>query len=838
MPTVHTPQLALLCCRTLSSSLLRQHLLTSDWSKPQKGQDLRQQLYLSNQPWQARLPDHVFDLGFKAAQAEGLKDGQLATSALRLLAERYLETQHGEVHVRLNFFGEWQQSVLSRVSGMPIMAAMQALHLKRGGHLAVEHLSTQKLPGRGQPPLLPCITPRDAAVEDYISREGLHESHLHLNGSSFAEQCWLRAMARPDQEVKQFSALWQEAQRSAASERVHELARLHDTDFNPTQFRHDLMLARQLRGWLVYFAQQPSSDHSPLPWRADDLRGWTRSAPAPTLPKEFNPLHNSLADALTAELAWMTQLLRQHSVPPQVDRILHLYLLLQNQYRSLMVQGEELYGFDQFQKFTHTELRSLAEKRYLQRLRDMHGVHAQRSQSNYLEGRFAPKSTATDNAQLLKIILLDYLEYLQEGNDSRVDVDKTSLRSVLEALDTVSKSADVRWPRRQQLALVAHFIKEDWDINKGGTYRHYKLRRKLEVQMAQLRTTLKDHPRLHRWVRGVDGAANELHAPPEVFASIFRQATRAGLGHRSFHVGEDFPHLLTGIRHMLDALELLDLRDGARIGHGTALGIGPELWLERMPSTLHLKRSERLLDLLAAWKLLRELQDTTVQAYQVELALNRLLAQVFKAPISTHLFERAMHLRGLHMGFVASLQNNPDWRWTNTSLVDSLREEARLVSEANEQDGEALSLLWQWQHDRELWKRSESLLSIEVQDTLFTPAIYLRLQQALMRHVADRRVVIETLPSSNVRISQYERFEEHHAFRWMGIPGNVQDGDTPIMVSLGSDDPGIFAGNLKGEFYQLYAVLRQRGFADADALRHVSIVNERGRQYRFHDPSL
>lgn len=837
MLALHTPQLALLCCRTLSSSLLRQHLLKSDWSQPQHESEFRQQLYLSNQPWHARLPDHVFDLGFKAALEQGLKDGQLATTALRMLAERYLEVQHGHIYARLHLFGEWQQSVLSRVSGMPIMAAMQALHLERGGYLASDPM-TQKLLGREQHPMLPCITPRDGAVEDYISREGLHESHLHLNGSSFAEQCWLRALARPDLEVKQFSGLWQTARRSPASDRVQELARLNDTNFNPTQFRHDLMLSRQLRGWLVHFSQHPTSNHSPLPWRADDLRGWHRVAPAPALPKEFNPLHTPLNDALAAELAWMTKLLRQHSLPPQVDHMLHLYLLLQHQYRALMVQGEELYGFDQFQKFTHTELRSLAEKRYRQRLQDMHGLYAQRSQSAYLEGRFAPKSTAAENTLLLNSILLDYLEYLQEGSSNKVGVKKASLTSVLQALDVVCQDPNVRWPRRQQLALVAHFIKEDWDIRTGGLYRHYKLRRKLEAQMAQLRTTLTDYPRLHRWVRGVDGAANELHAPPEVFASIFRQAARAGLGCRSFHVGEDFPHLLTGLRHMLDALELLDLRNGGRIGHGTALGIAPELWLARIPSTLHLKRSERLLDLLAAWQLLRELPDTTAQAYQVELELNRLLPQVFKEPVSTHLFERAMSLRGLHMGFVASLQKNPDWLWKSASLINSLREEARLVSEAKEQDEEALSLLWLWQNDRELWTRSDCLIEVETQDRLFTPAIYLRLQQALMKRVADRRVVIETLPSSNVRISQYERFEEHHALRWMRVPGHVRDGDTPIMVSLGSDDPGIFAGNLKGEFYQLYAVLRRQGLSDADALHHVSIINERGRQYRFHDPAL
>lgn len=99
-------------------------------------------------------------------------------------------------------------------------------------------------------------------------------------------------------------------------------------------------------------------------------------------------------------------------------------------------------------------------------------------------------------------------------------------------------------------------------------------------------------------------------------------------------------------------------------------------------------------------------------------------------------------------------------------------------------------------------------------------------------------VSVETLPSSNVRISQYNSFNEHHSLRWMRVPGFVQDGDPAIMVTLGSDDPGIFAGDLNSEFYQLYATLRGQGIGDKDALNYLATLNERGRQYRFHDPVL
>lgn len=855
----HTPQTALLCCRALTSSRLRLDLMSKKWALELGRQELRQHLYLSNHGWQSRLPDHVFDFGFQAAQDEGLRDGMLARTSLRLLAERYLEVPHGSVHAKLEHFGEWQQSVLSRISALPIVAARQALHRAKGGYLSTVSVETI-VPERTNHPSLPCITPLDPAIEHYIRNQGVHESHLHLNGSTFAEQCWLRALERPDQEVKAFSTLWQQNRRSPLSDKIHELAYLHDQSFEPTQLKRDLYLARNLRSWLVFAACANWSQAIRLPKGAQDLHSRVPTASLPAIAVEYELSRKSPSEQMVYELDWMTKLLGKlfnESLPTAIDRMFHLYLLLQHQYRQLMVQGEELYGFDQFQKYTYTELRSEAESNYVQRLIDMHGPYDAFSQTGFVEGRFAPKGESLKNVELLQRILGAYLSYLRGGRQAAARSGTLSLTKTLIELDKlVDQSQDqmYRWPRRQQLALVVHFIKEPWvsSPKSVGGYRYFGLRKKLDQQMAQLRITLRDHPRLYRWVRGIDGAANELHAPPDVFAPLFRQAERAGLTRRTFHVGEDYPHLLTGIRHMLDAVELLNLNNGARIGHGTAMGIKPSLWLGRMPGILQVRRGEVLLDLLCAWRMLRELSDQQSASYQVEIRLKHLLPQVFMRSVSPELFERAMKLRGLHLGFVArfmSLSNSARAHmrskdlatsapWRTSSYSDSLREEERMVADAANYDREAFELHWAWQSDKSLWERSEKLIPVETQDSLFTPELYLRLQQTLMAKIANRRVVIETLPSSNVRISQYERFEEHHSLRWMGIPGHRSEGDTPIMVSLGSDDPGIFAGNLVGEIYQLYAVLRKAGLSDCEAVERISEINERGRQYRFHDPSL
>lgn len=103
-----------------------------------------------------------------------------------------------------------------------------------------------------------------------------------------------------------------------------------------------------------------------------------------------------------------------------------------------------------------------------------------------------------------------------------------------------------------------------------------------------------------------------------------------------------------------------------------------------------------------------------------------------------------------------------------------------------------------------------------------------------MREVAKRRVLIETLPSSNVRISQYHHIDEHHSLRWMRVPGHFQEEDPKIMVCLGSDDPGIFAADIETEFYLLYVTLRKAGLNGSQALERLSVLNERGKTYGFH----
>ncbi|MCM8913644.1 hypothetical protein LJD21_15780 [Pseudomonas inefficax] len=801
--------------------------------RPLRWTQWREVTYLAYHPWAARYPDHVFDAAWRSLHIHQ-RDGESSLlGMLQLLVEEYLENRHGSIHVRRSLFGAWQQSLISRISSVPLHA-MARVHFARQEYFSADRRIRETSLADG---VFPLLRPYDALVEDYVAREGLHESHLHLNGSTHAEVCWLRAVRAPKAETNHFVRAWTEGRNSL---RVRELVGQVNPNLSPAEFSRQLQTAAGLRAWLVAASTGRVDQHTLLPQDCEALC----SGEANLLPPVLHDLSLDLTSTTTVsdEIRWQTMLLERLRQTPsiQLERMLHCYLLLQNQYYRLMVQSETQFGFDQFQKFTLTDLREPAEKDYLHRFQAMHGCSPTVSRTGYLEGRFAPKDSLPKTYKLLHAILGGYWRYLSDVTGWKPSSQQTGspLSWLLQELERFFQAPEIRHRSIHRLALVAHFIKQPWSpqpANKAGPYRHFALETHLRQATGVLLAAISRWPRLKTWIRGIDGAANELHAPPDPFAPIFRACRRAGLTHRSFHAGEDFPHLLSGLRYMWDALELLNLRDGDRIGHGTAMGIRPALWLERMPSKVSITRGDWMLSVLSAWQLLRDTPAMHMQAGLLHRELEAVACEVFGEWIGATRLERAMSLRGLSSAEVHRFIEGQRG-WGEHSLNDHWRAEAELVEEVGRNRIEDLRLLWRWLSDPGPLERSYEL--IEKRADFLDGPTYVKLQQSLMRHVAERGVLIETLPTSNVRISQYHAFREHHALRWMRVPGHVEEGDPEIMVCLGSDDPGIFAGDLESEFHQLYCALRNEGISDTDALGRLSKINERGRIYRFHDRSL
>jgi len=810
----------------LSSHRVLEILENVDFRQGMRESELREAAYLTYQPWAARQPDHIFEQSWRWLrhnQPSISIEPDWAVASLGTLSSEFLEFRHGVGGIRLGKFGAWQQSVLSRISALPILAIGWAREQRPAfhhGRHAVGQEDIQSFHGM--------ICPMDASVEEYIAREGLHETHLHLNGSTHAEVCWLRALRDPWAEVADFNKKWCSTTNPHGA-KLRELVHAVNPRVTPSHLLRQLSVASQIRKWLCAEIAGLLSEETAMPASYSELE----SGRAPVAPEIFPGRAAVFPVSKAEELQMLMRLfLRLNVAPsPTISRMAHLYVVLQNQYYRLLVQSEDQFGFDQFQKFTYTELREPAEREYYQRFLSIHGDTPKSSTVGYLEGRFAPKKTALENYKLLAAILSGFLQYIRGARSPERSLSLPSLLNELERQEARRNSSVFRHHR---LALVAHFIKLPWSESpnyKAGPYRYYALRVDIEQRTNLLVQALGKFPKLRTWLRGIDAAANELHAPPEVFASVYRICKSAGITRRTYHVGEDFTHLISGLRHMVDAIQILGLENGDRIGHGTAMGISPALWVERMPGKLVLKKGDWMTDLLVIWQILRQSPVDTNEAYRVEGLISDLAGEIFGQEVSCTTLSRAMKFRGLNLRFLMASKET-SWSWATASYSDLWTAEARLVAEAQLTNPEDLTLLRRWFEDKGLWRRSEAL--IQVESAFFTEETYVRLQQAVMRLIRDKGIVVETLPSSNVRISQYYCFSEHHALRWMRVPGHLRKDDPEIMVSLGSDDPGIFAGDLKSEFYQLYASLRNLGLGDAQALAYLKPVNERGRQYRFH----
>ncbi|PZR22038.1 MAG: hypothetical protein DI538_29240, partial [Azospira oryzae] len=196
--------------------------------------DLRGPVYLAYQPWAARFPDHVFDSAWRFLEAQQKPHYCVAINALEALIDEYLESRHGKVRVQSKNLGAWQQGVVSRLSSAPIQALADVVF--GAGRYVLSNSSSQPRALRDRSTtlwgrqIMPLMRSEESLLADYVEREGLHETHLHLNGSTHAEICWLRAIRKSKAEVRDFVTAWT---RGKNSDRIQELVGQANPELTP-----------------------------------------------------------------------------------------------------------------------------------------------------------------------------------------------------------------------------------------------------------------------------------------------------------------------------------------------------------------------------------------------------------------------------------------------------------------------------------------------------------------------------------------------------------------------------------------------------------------------------
>lgn len=110
------------------------------------------------------------------------------------------------------------------------------------------------------------------------------------------------------------------------------------------------------------------------------------------------------------------------------------------------------------------------------------------------------------------------------------------------------------------------------------------------------------------------------------------------------------------------------------------------------------------------------------------------------------------------------------------------------------------------------------------------------MQDVLLSELHRREIVLEVLPTSNVRISFYKNLKEHRVWRWLGVSGGQGSElvTTAPPIVLGTDDAGIFSTNIYNEYCHIYHYLVQDHKVEfGKASEIINKIMENWKTYRF-----
>lgn len=367
-----------------------------------------------------------------------------------------------------------------------------------------------------------------------------------------------------------------------------------------------------------------------------------------------------------------------------------------------------------------------------------------------------------------------------------------------------------------------------------GQFRYFYHFQCLQRQTTSLARTILNFPQSLQIFRGMDVCTDEIGVPTWVIAPMFRylkdccQAASSHLMHslgwqgmlprKTVHAGEDFVHLIGGLRSLSDSIQYLQLGEGDRIGHAVALGIDAGAWAKQI-GRIAMTREQRMLDLVWEWICYtrEHLDFEPSRRAWLEDEIEHLASTIFGDEFSIHPSDVVQLVEDLHS---ERLLNQVGYEFGREPL------EGLHCGPAEQR----LRLLYRYLTCENVFRKGHEV--IVVRTDLEADAIE-RLQLHVRKRVAALGVTIEINPSSNLLIGNLGDLQNHPLWK---LSPPIENGEPRLRVCIGSDDPLIFATTLREEYALLHDTLVLAGQSSDDADKWIDHVRESGLNSRFTLP--
>lgn len=359
----------------------------------------------------------------------------------------------------------------------------------------------------------------------------------------------------------------------------------------------------------------------------------------------------------------------------------------------------------------------------------------------------------------------------------------------------------------------------------------------LTLQSVEYKNLLTDEDRkidVRRLVRGYDVAGNENELQIEVFAPVLRVLRAAkfkgsGLSFKrlqrpfiTVHAGEDYSHILSGLRAMDEAVEFCMLGEGDRLGHGLALGVDIKLWARRQKRA-YLTVGQHLDNLVWAYHQAVLLSQHIVEHIPVMHELRDKIHywshQLYSDTYTPDLLFKAWLLRRNwpdYASIISDPANINEWV-PDQHILDSTDDstaKARKIWQrylnSGIAEGDAFNRIISVNCAPDA-AQSSSMTFNENEDVLSKGELllYEAIQDFLIEKYSRLGLVIEACPTSNIYIGRLEKYHEHPLFRWNPPePEWIKPGGKfnrfglrtgPLSVCINTDDSALMPTTIENE---------------------------------------
>ncbi|NOU73981.1 hypothetical protein GC098_21700 [Paenibacillus sp. LMG 31458] len=514
------------------------------------------------------------------------------------------------------------------------------------------------------------------------------------------------------------------------------------------------------------------------------------------------------------------------------------YIRIKNTVFRMQVQANHTRGLEYFQRFFKRSSKSRVSVNPFHHIRYILQTQFDNPYLRKLEVRLSPPTTGN-----YKEIMLDLARELIE---------------FLRAYHNVTHDFEQRGKLVPALGVVYHLIKSKdnketekcWmDFFDSGDERSLYFRSIQKLYGAQMDAIVKlreSVPELSYYLVGVDAASNEKWTEPWVFTHIFRNARNSDK-HRTiyqkapylpiqtlgitYHVGEDYRHILTALRHVDEVVEKFNLHAGDRIGHGAVLGVKPQEWILNNP-VIVIPRIEYIENLLWLWGLEKK-NETFSHIYLSNLEKEILYHAKFiygeMDGIHVYSLWQAYEKKfNPELNLIAFNRYKPS---EATSNFPSPRLFCNLVNPLEGQAWNVEKLFLAYHCKCYLTSMLEPIeVSVTSEDVLF----YQQIQSHILVKVSSRGIVVETNPSSNTAITEVDHIFGHYIqeLNSRGLKGEhkIENG---LICTINTDDPVVFNTTISNEFAYIYYSLLEKGHAREDVLRWIDRIRFNGMRTCF-----